>query len=118
METLTLPVRGEVKRNVDYGTRTISYESGVKQKQRLWIKPRITFTVNCEGGEDMRKYLVAFFDTVHGDYDKFYWTYDGETMTCRFTEAKMDITEIREYGTGNTVGYKASFGIERCRDSE
>ena len=118
METLKIPVRGEVKRNVDYGVRTIQYESGVKQKQRLWINPRITFTVNCEGDEDMRKYLVAFFDAVHGDYDKFLWTYGGETMTCRFAESKLDITEIREYGTGNIVGYKASLGIEVARSSE
>ena len=118
MKTLKIPVRGEVKRNVDYGNRTVTFEGGTKQKQRLWVNPRITFTVNCEGNEDMRKYLVAFFDAVHGDFDKFYWTYDGETMTCRFGEPKIDITEVREYGTGNTVGYKANFSIERCRDSE
>ena len=118
METLKIPVRGEVKRNIDYGNRTVTFENGTKQKQRLWVSPRVTFTVNCEGNEDMRKYLVAFFDAVHGDYDKFYWTYEGTTMTCRFTDSKLDITEIREYGTGNTVGYKASFGIEVTRTSE
>ena len=36
----------------------------------------------------------------------------------RFGEPKIDITEVREYGTGNTVGYKASIGIEKVRDSE
>ena len=118
METLKLPVRGEAKRTVDYGTRTITFEGGTKQKQRLWVNPRVTFTVNCEGGEDMRKYLVAFFDAVHGDYDKFYWTYEGTTMTCRFTDPKVEFTEIREYGTGNTVGYRATVNIEVAKSSE
>lgn len=118
MKTLNLPVRGDVKRTVDYGTRTISYESGIKQKQRLWINPRITFSVNCEGSDDMRQYLIAFFDAVNGDYDKFQWTYDGETMTCRFTDPKIEFTEIRGYGGEGTVGYRASFGIEKARLSE
>ena len=118
METLKIPVRGEVKRSTDTNNRTISFESGSEQIQRLWINPRVIFTVNCEGDDDMRKYLIAFFDAVHGNYDKFLWTYDGETMTCRFGEPRMDITEIREYGTGNVVGYKANFSIKKCRSSE
>ena len=118
METLVLVPRGNVKVSKDYGIRCITYESGTKSFQRQWINPRITYSFSVEGDDTMRKYIDSFADSVHGNFDKFYWVYNGETLTCRFSESKIEWEHIRGYGGEGCVGYRASVNIEVARSSE
>ena len=118
METLVLVPRGNVKVTKDYGVRYISYESGVKSFQRQWINPRITYSFSVQGDEAMREYIDNFVDSVHGNFDKFYWVYNGATLTCRLSDSKVEWEHIRGYGGEGCVGYSATIGIEVAKSSE
>lgn len=118
METLNLVPRGDVQVDRDYGTRTVSFENGVKQYQRLWVTPRVTYSFTANGDKKMKTYLENFLEARHGNYEPFYWNYEGERLIVRFADSKLSIKEIRGFGGEGTVGYEASIALEKLKDSE
>jgi len=118
METLVLVPRGEVTEGHDYGNRTVSFENGVKQNQRIWTKPRKTYSFSTQGDKTMKKYLENFIDARFGNHEPFYWEYDDEVHRVRFADSKLDIVAVRGYGGTGTVGYKVNVSLEELKDSE
>ena len=118
METLNLVPRGNTQVDRDYGTRSTSFENGVKQYQRRWITPRVTYSFTAQGDKAMKKYLEDFVEARHGNYEQFYWKYEGERLLVRFADSKVSIKEIRGYAGEGVVGYEASISLEKLKDSE
>lgn len=118
METLELVPRGDMQVDRDYGTRAITFENGVKQYQRIWVTPRVTYSFTTQGDKAMKKYLEDFIEARHGNYEPFYWYYEGEKLLVRFADSKVTIKEIRGYAGEGVVGYEASVTLEKLKDSE
>jgi phage-related protein len=118
METLNLVPRGDVQVDREYGTRTVMFENGTKQHQRLWVSPRVIYSFTANGDKKMKTYLENFLEARHGNYEPFYWNYEGETLIVRFADSKLSIKEIRGYAGEGTVGYEASITLEKLKDSE
>lgn len=118
METLKLIPRGNVTVDRDFGNKTISFENGTKQVQRLWVSPRVSYSFKTQGDKSMKTYLEEFVVARHGNLEPFYWEYEGETLTVRFAESKVSISEIRGYGGEGVVGYEADVNLEKLKDSE
>jgi phage-related protein len=118
METLNLTPRGDVQVDRDFGTRSVSFENGVKQYQRIWVTPRVTYSFTAQGDKTMKTYLENFITARQGNYEPFYWNYEGERLIVRFADSKLSIKEIRGYAGEGTVGYEASIALEKLKDSE
>lgn len=118
METLELVPRGDVDITRDYGNRTVSFESGSEQLQRLWVAPRVTYSFSVEGDKAMRDYIDAFVDEVHGNLTPFNWEYDGKTVVVRFGESKVAWKDICGYGGAGVVGYRGTITLRALKGSE
>lgn len=118
METLNITPRGAVQVDRDFGNRTVSFENGTKQIQRLWITPRKTYSFTTQGDKQMKEYLEQFVEARHGNLEPFYWEYEGQTLLVRFADSKVSIKELRGYGGEGVVGYEASIALELLKDSE
>jgi phage-related protein len=118
MVTLNLVPRGEVTKNYNFNNNKVDFESGITQIQRKWISPRITFTFNVMGDKAMKEYLESFFAARGGNYEAFFWAYEGTTYRVRFNEPSLDFTEIRGYSGEGTVGYKAQVSLMVLKDAE
>ena len=66
----------------------------------------------------MKEDLEEFINARHGNYEAFYWTYEGHTDVYRFGESSIQFTEIRGYEGEGTVGYKADISLQRCKERE
>lgn len=83
-KTFKFTPRGDVKRTVHFLDRTIEYESGAVQIQRVGVKPIITFDMEFQGtGESLRD-LERFY-LEHGKYKSFYFWYDHIRYVVKFT---------------------------------
>ena len=118
MEYFKLKPLGKVKRVSNYGTNKVEFENGVIQRQRKWIKPRVSFSFEVGGVEKDRVYLLDFIDRHQGDMKAFWWEYDSQIYPVRFDSASIEITEIRERPLNKIVGFKASIGLVVQKESE
>ena len=118
METLKLIPRGDVTKAYDYGNNIVQFENGLQQVQRKYVTPRLTLSIHVEGTKEMKDYLEEFINARHGNYEPFYWTYEGHTDVYRFGESAIQFTEIRGYEGEGTVGYKADISLQRCKERE
>lgn len=118
MEYFKLKPMGQVKRVTNYGTNRIEFENGIVQRQRKWIKPRITFSFEVGGNEKDRIYLRDFIDRHQGDLKAFWFEYDSEVYPVRFDSPSIEFTEIRERPLNKIVGFKASVGLVVQKEGE
>lgn len=118
LEYFKLKPLGKVKRSVNYGTNKVEFENGIVQRQRKWIKPRITFSFEVGGVDRDRRYLNDFIDRHQGDLKAFWWEYDSERFPVRFDSPSVETTEIRERGSNKIVGFKASIGLVVQKEGE
>lgn len=84
MEVFNFTPKGDVKRNVHYLDRTIEYESGSFQVQRVGVNPLVTFSCDFEGNGDSLKELEEFY-LQHRKSEKFKFNYDNKEYICQFT---------------------------------
>ena len=118
MEYFKLKPLKAVKKNSNYGTNKVEFENGVIQRQRKWIKPRITFTFEVGGGEKQLRYFEDFVDRHQGDLKAFWWEYDSEVYPVRFDNSAIEIEEYREKPLNKVVGFKASIGLVVQKEGE
>ena len=117
IETLNLIPRGDVTRGLNFGTNVVEFENGIQQVQRKWVSPRISFSFTTQGDKEMKKYLEDFVLARGGNYEPFYWEYDGTTYVVRFGST-VEFKEIRGYEGEGVVGYEASIELSVCKESE
>lgn len=84
MERFNFSPRGDVRRTVHYLDRTIDFESGAFQVQRVAVKPVITFEMTFEGTSETLKPLEEFY-LKHRKTERFAFTYFNEDYICQFT---------------------------------
>lgn len=103
METFDFTPKGDVKRSIHYLDRTIEFESGSFQIQRVGINPIITFDLEFEGTGDSLKPLENFY-LAHRKSEIFKFLYDGVMYNVRFTS---DYNPTDTWGwdeTGRIIG--------------
>ena len=103
METFNFTPKGEVKRTVRFLDRTIDFETGAFQVQRIGVNPIITFEMSFEGNGESLTPLEEFY-LEHRKSEKFLFNYNGEQYTCQFTS---DYTPTDKWGwdkTGRVIG--------------
>lgn len=95
METFDFKPYGEVKKNIRYLDRTIDFETGAFQVQRIGVNPIITFEATYQGTNEQMKKIEAFYNK-HRKSERFYFIYNGEQYTCQFTG---------DYSSNDTLGF-------------
>jgi phage-related protein len=104
--TFTWSWQGDVKKNVHYFDRTINYEGGSDAVQEVAVKPMITFQLSFNSTKAKLDEIEKFY-LLHRKSRAFYFTYEDETYTCRFT-SDYNSTDTWGYdNTGKIVGSKA-----------
>jgi phage-related protein len=93
--TFTWSWQGDVKKNVHYLDRTIDYEGGSDAVQEVAVKPMITFQLSFNSTKAKLDEIEKFY-LLHRKSRAFYFTYEDETYTCRFTS---------DYNSTDTWGY-------------
>ena len=84
MKKLDFTPYGDVKKNVHYLDRTIEFETGSFQVQRVGVKPITTFEVTYQGTGKQLKTLEDFYNE-HRKSERFLFEYNGKEYTCQFT---------------------------------
>ncbi len=103
VETFSFTPKGEVKRTVRFLDRTIDFETGAYQVQRLGVNPIITFELQFEGNGETLKPLEEFY-LKHRKSEEFLFNYEGKEYTCTFTS---DYAPTEKFGwdrTGRVIG--------------
>ena len=100
--------RGEVKRTVRFLDRTIDFETGAFQVQRLGVNPITTFEMQFEGKQ--LDDLEAFY-LEHRKSEQFLFDYNGEEYTCQFT-SDYNPTEKWGFDTNGRVIGKTTVTIQ------
>ena len=118
MEYFGLKPLGKVNRVVNYGTNKVEFENGIVQRQRKWVKPRISFSFEVGGGDNQRRYLEDFIDRHNGDLKAFWFEYDSNIYPVRFDGSSIEITEIRERPLNKIIGFKANIGLVVQKEGE
>jgi phage-related protein len=118
IETLTLTPRGNVTKAYDFGINTVEYENGVKQYQRKFVTPRLTLSFKAQGNKEMKDYLESFIVARSGNYEAFYWEYEGTKDVYRFSDGNIQFEEIRGYEGEGTIGYSADVSLVKCKEKE
>lgn len=98
MLTFTWAWQGDVKKNVHYLDRTIDYDSGADAVQEVAIKPVVTFQLSFNSIKSTLDEIEKFY-LLHRKSRAFYFTYESETYTCRFTS---------DYNSTDTWGFNSS----------
>ena len=75
---------GDVKRIKHPLDRTIDFESGAFQVQKVGVNPVITFEATYQGSKEKMKLIEDFYD-AHGKTERFTFPYDGKDYTVQFT---------------------------------
>jgi phage-related protein len=111
-------IRSDVDETQEYHNTTIVFYSQKKQKSRGSVNKTQTWKITCEGSNADRQTLIAFHDSVAGDFTPFYFfTPDNLQVTARFTDGKLSINPKRELDItkptfGNVVGYTCTMTLE------
>lgn len=84
METFSFLPKSEVTRTLRYLDRTIDFETGSFQVQKIGVNPIITFEATYEGTKDSIKEIEDFY-LRHRKSEKFNYIYDGQSYICQFT---------------------------------
>jgi phage-related protein len=114
-----LPYLWEVDKSNEYVNRTIQFESGRKQKQRVSVNKLQTWKISIKGDRKQMDLLEAFHESVTGDAGQFLFnTPEGNLVVCRFADGKLPIKEIREFTLktpthGIIVGFQCDVTIEK-----
>lgn len=95
MKTFNFSPKGDIKRNVHYLDRTIEFESGSFQVQKVGVKPIVTFEMTFEGTSKSLKPLEDFY-FEHRKSERFLFDYFGTQYTCQFTG---------DYAPNDTIGW-------------
>lgn len=83
-KTFKFTPKGDVKRSVRFLDRTIEFESGSFQTQRVGVNPIITFDCEFEGNGKSLCGLENFY-LKHRKTEKFYFWYNDKRYVVKFT---------------------------------
>lgn len=103
MKTFNFVPRGDVRRTVQFLDRTIDFESGSFQVQKVGVNPIETFEMSFEGNGVTLAPLEAFY-REHRKSERFLFVYEGQEYTCQFAS---DYTPTEKFGwdrTGRVIG--------------
>lgn len=95
MQVFDFAPYGDVKRNVRYLDRTIEFESGSFQVQKVGVNPIITFECQFQGSGESLLPLEEFY-LAHRKSERFLFNYFGNQYTCQFTS---------DYSPTDTLGW-------------
>jgi phage-related protein len=84
LKTFNFNAYGDVKRTIRYMDRTIDFETGTFQVQRIGVRPIITFEGTYQGSAKKMKEIEDFYNQ-HRKSERFLFPYDGVNYTCQFT---------------------------------
>lgn len=107
MELFDFAHYGDVKRTKHSLTRTIDFETGAFQTQRVAVNPIISFEATYQGDKEFMKQIEEFWDR-HEKHNMFQYQYDGEIYNCKFTS---------DYNPTDTWGYIDSNGRTIAKSS-
>lgn len=103
MEVFNFQPRGEVKRNVQFLDRTIDFDNGAFQVQKIAVNPIITFEMTFEGSSSKLAKLEEFY-IKHRKSERFIFNYFGKEYICQFT-SNYSPTESLGFGLqGKIIG--------------
>ena len=107
MDVFSIPPKGEVSIVYEWSSNPVEFENYTKQyyRRRIHAKKTYAFTVS---GRDIKK-LIDFYNKHRGLQDPFYFTYDGVTEVCYFSQA-INPKCIRENGV--IKAYSCNVGLE------
>lgn len=98
MEVFDYANYGDVKRSIHYLDRTIEFESGAFQVQKVGINPIETFELTYQGTREQIKPIEEFY-LLHRKSEEFLLPYDGTNYTVRFTS---DFNPTDTWGWSNS----------------
>lgn len=84
LKTFDFQPYGDVKRTIKYLDRTIDYETGAVQVQRVGVNPIIMFEATYQGTAKRMNEIQDFYNE-HRKSERFAFPYDGVNYTCQFT---------------------------------
>ena len=107
MEIFDFTPRGTVSLSYEWNSNPIEFESCVKQycRRRVHAKKTYTFTIS---GSNVKR-LLDFYNKHYGLQEPFYFTYDGVTEVCYFSQAIVPKC-IRE--NGKIKAYSCNIALE------
>ena len=105
MKTFDFQPYGDVKRTIKYLDRTIDFETGTFQVQRIGVNPIITFEATYQGTAKRISEIEDFYNE-HRKSERFLFSYDGINYTCQFT-SDFASTDSFGYIRGETGNIKA-----------
>lgn len=120
MKTFDFAPYGDVKRTIKYLDRTIDFETGTFQVQRIGVNPIITFEATYQGTAKRISEIEDFYNE-HRKSERFYFIYNKEQYTCQFTS---DFASTDSFGyvrgeTGNIrviVKKQVTLTMRVCND--
>lgn len=107
MDIFPVVPKGEVKTTYQWNSKIITFESEKKSYYRKRIKAKKTYSFTVSGTKF--NLLVDFYNKQKGLLVPFYFTYDGITELCHFSQA-ISPKYIRELGS--TKAYSCDVSLE------
>ncbi len=109
LEVFKLNPKGKVEINLAWTPHRVEFMSGKSQfqRRRIYAKKSYSFTV-CGGRKDY-DWLRDFYNSHRGQFDPFYFDYDGKREIVFFGD-KLKIKVKRE--VGKIVGFEASISLD------
>lgn len=108
-DVFRLNPKGDVEINLSWGPERIDFLSGKCQllRRRIYAKKSYSFVV-CGGRKDY-DWLIKFYNDHRGQFDGFYFDYDGKREVVFFGNS-LKVKVKRENGI--IVGFKATIELE------
>ena len=104
MKTFDFKPYGDVKRTIKYLDRTIDFETGAFQVQRIGVNAIITFEATFQGSTKTMNEIESFYNE-HRKSERFLFNYDNANYTCQFT-SDFSCTDSFGYVRGETGNIK------------
>ena len=108
-DVFKLNPKGEVEINLSWSPQRIDFLSGKAQLLRRRINAKKSYSFKVCGGRKDYDWLLDFYDSHRGQFDGFYFDYDGKREVVFFGEA-LKVKVKRENGI--IVGFTASISLE------
>lgn len=109
LDTFKLNPRGNVEITLSWAPTRVEFMSGKSQFMRRRIHAQKSYSFTVSGTRKDMDWLIQFYNDHRGQFDPFYFEYDGNKEVVYFGEA-LKVKAKREVGV--IVGFEATLSLE------